>query len=202
MEVLFMKKKLMFKISIFLCISIFVITAVIVFTNSSSDNRSIKTAQNTTCNTSFDVDPNQTLDDMLPYADLIIKGKVISDGVNKAKEIPGAKYELKQALTYYQVEINETLYGSENSKIITFTQLGEADNDKVEKKVKKGDELIFILHKHPDGYNSVSLEYGLFNVIGDKEVKSLSSGKNLQKYTDIDVLKNDIDEKLKKVKKK
>ncbi len=197
-----MKKKLMFKISIFLCISIFVITAVIVFTNSSSDNRSIKTAQNTTCNTSFDVDPNQTLDDMLPYADLIIKGKVISDGVNKAKEIPGAKYELKQALTYYQVEINETLYGSENSKIITFTQLGEADNDKVEKKVKKGDELIFILHKHPDGYNSVSLEYGLFNVIGDKEVKSLSSGKNLQKYTDIDVLKNDIDEKLKKVKKK
>jgi hypothetical protein len=139
---------------------------------------------------------------MLPYADLIIKGKVISDGVNKAKEIPGAKYELKQALTYYQVEINETLYGSENSKIITFTQLGEADNDKVEKKVKKGDELIFILHKHPDGYNSVSLEYGLFNVIGDKEVKSLSSGKNLQKYTDIDVLKNDIDEKLKKVKKK
>ncbi|HOV27812.1 MAG TPA: hypothetical protein PK566_15830 [Pseudobacteroides sp.] len=196
-----MKKKSILRISILLCISILAITAFVVFISNGSDNKRMQTSQNTTYSTSFDVDPNQTLDDMLPYADLIVKGKVISDGVNKTKEIPGAKYGLKQALTYYQVEIIETLYGSEDSNIITFTQLGEADNDKVEKKVKKGDELLFILHKHPDGYNSVSLEYGLFSVTDGKKVKSLSNGNNLQKYADLDTLKNDIDEKLKKIKK-
>ena len=194
-----MKKNWLLKIGIPLCLISIAFAAILVF----SGNANIDTDNQYNVTSRFNMDPDQTLENNLPFADLIVVGKIVSDAETHESALPSAKMGLTQKYTSSQLEIEEVLYGTESSKTITFTQLGEAGDDKEEKKVKKGDRMLFILHKHPNGYNSVSLESGLYSIDDNNKIKPLFKGNSLKKYEGVKFndFKKEIKESLKKLNK-
>lgn len=157
----------------------------------------------------MDTMPMTSVDDLTKYADLIVIGKVISPAVDTEIEFPFPNEDLKQsamkgyskvptvALACSRIQIEETLYGESKSDIITLAQLGKANNNRGETKVKNGDRMLFILQKHHDKtdvYSSALAEDGLFIIDNNDKVTSLSDNMFTSRYDGIskDILKADI----------
>lgn len=132
--------------------------------------------------------PIESIEDLTDKADLIIIGKVVSDGKTVRKDLSNSLLEKKNSVTsdmnlvsntypvtQVQIEIIEVLHGNTNTKQITYSQLGSADSHVGITKVKQNEELLLILHKDLDGtYASVDLENGIF-LLEDKEIVAKNS---------------------------
>lgn len=151
--------------------------------------------------------PITSIDDLVGYADLIVTGEVISEGVTgkagwpKVEGDTQGKTDLSNLppvdVTYTKIKINKTLYGKADSDIITLLQLGKAGDDKGETKVKNKKKMLFVLRKANEGediYSSVCYEDGLFEISDDDKVLSLSNEITESKYdgTHIDLLIKDV----------
>lgn len=152
----------------------------------------------------------QGVQDACLDADLVVIGTVRTEGetvirdfytgepVMKAKHQKA--FDTNAAQTYEvsksSVDVEEVLYGSCGKSII-LTQNGAAGSDAGETKVKKGDRMLFILHKDPAGsdmWSSVSWEDGLFLLNDNGKVLSLTDNLSLAKYDErpVGLLKKDV----------
>lgn len=143
----------------------------------------------------FRIQP-KSLDDVTRFADLIIIGEVISNPVDHLIDFvsedikESAAKNSKVNVAYSQVKVEKNLYGSTNSEVITLAQLGKANSDSDETKVKNGDRMVMLLRKDPDHdnvYYSADMENGLFIVDENKKTLSLSDNKIISRYDGIDV---------------
>ncbi len=138
----------------------------------------------------------ESINDLIDNADLIVIGKVITDGITAKKKLDFPNNQLKEkalgdvnseiefSVSRSEFEISEVLFGESKTNIITISQLGEAGNDNGETKIKKGNDMLLILKRHKDNknmYSSISFEEGLFLTNNDKVV-SLSDNISLSKY--------------------
>lgn len=159
---------------------------------------------------SFFIIPYQDIEEACNDADLIVIGTVTSSGETEYRELYSGEPEMhnkyrqsfpsSKSPTYpvskNEISVDEILFGS-CDKLITLTQNGEAGTDIGETKVKKGERMLFILHKDPAGENmwsSVSLEDGLFLLRENGKVLSLTDNLKLAKYDDrsLNLIKKDI----------
>jgi hypothetical protein len=157
----------------------------------------------------------RSLQDITSMADLIVIGRVTTDGELHTEEFNFENAKLKEkalwdstqsihySVSYSQVKVEKVLYGSLRGRTITLAQLGKPDNNNGETKVKKGDRMLFILRKDPNTNNlcsSVDFERGLFTINKDNKLLSLSDDKVVAKYDGIDlsVLIDDIKNATKK----
>lgn len=143
---------------------------------------------------------NLDLETIVKHSDLIIVGEAISDGVtrNETFERPEAARKKAEALglqpinfavTDTKIKVIEVISGSCNDNEITISQLGVANDDSNETKVKNGKNMIFILKKHPNRdnmYSSVNLDDGLYELDDFGKVHVLSKKDNFKKYNDLD----------------
>lgn len=156
--------------------------------------------------------PIKSIEDLVSYADLIVIGEVISDGVTKTEEWPKVEGDPQgqldisnrspMSVSHTKVKISKTLYGKANSDTITLLQLGKSGDDRGETKVKKNKKMLLVLKDSKDGrniYSSVCYEDGLFEINNDNKVKAFSKELVMAKYddTDIDLLEKDIIKALK-----
>jgi|LSQX01.1.fsa_nt_gb hypothetical protein len=143
--------------------------------------------------------PAKNLDALLQPADLVVVGKVVSDGVTKTKSLKSntgtnpldIKFstlfpdkELTFDVTQVKIQIENVILGDKDIKEITFSQLGHASSNNYQTKVKKNQKLLFILKKNADdgAYSSVDFEDGLFLISKEQKVLSLSKNITVAKY--------------------
>ncbi len=143
--------------------------------------------------------PAKNLDALLQPADLVVVGKVVSDGVTKTKSLKSntgtnpldIKFstlfpdkELTFDVTQVKIQIENVILGDKDIKEITFSQLGHASSNNYQTKVKKNQKLLFILEKNADdgAYSSVDFEDGLFLISKEQKVLSLSKNITVAKY--------------------
>lgn len=143
---------------------------------------------------------NLDLETIVKHSDLIILGEAISDGVsrNETFERPEAARKKAEAyglqpidfaVTDTKIKVIEVISGSCNDSEIIISQLGVANDDSSETKVKNGKKMIFILKKHPNRdnmYSSVNLDDGLYELDDFGKVHVLSKKDNFKKYNDLD----------------
>lgn len=154
----------------------------------------------------------ESLNDVVNNADYILVGEVMTDAITVEKphmsqeNSPLEKKYLEKfdsqkkrifSVAQTKVKVEEVIYGSMDiGKEITYSQLGQAGNDKYQTKVKKGERVMLILKRNPenDTYASVDFENGVFIVSKNGKVRSLSDNKVVAHYDGIDlgVLKKDL----------
>jgi hypothetical protein len=161
--------------------------------------------------------PYESIDQIIKDADLVCIGRVISEGktlldeAQYPKELTDklaskGKHPPRYNVCQSKIEIEETLLGETDSKIITLEQLGAAGNNSGETKVKLKDKMLFILQQHDDDknvYSSVALEEGMFKLQDNNKSLSLTDNPVMTKYDDIDskILIRDIKKSIEKIKK-
>lgn len=165
-----------------------------------SANNSTLNINNTTKRPMFSENQDTDLDVIATNADLVIIGKVISDGVTKEKNIQSSKNEAEKdklvgikPLTYNitstKIKVKEVISGNCNDKEITLVQLGSADSDETETKVKAGKDILLLLKKHPNTdnvYSSVNFEDGIYEVDNSSKINVLSEKHNFKKYDELE----------------
>jgi hypothetical protein len=146
--------------------------------------------------------PINSIDDPVGYADLIIIGEVVSDGVVTKEEFPKVEGDDKGetvlsnlppvTVTKTPIKIDKIIYGKADSEIITLIQLG--DQNWGVTKVKKNSKMLLILHKGNNQYGSVCWEDSMFKIDDNGKVMSLSNEISIAKYdgTNIALLEKDI----------
>lgn len=133
--------------------------------------------------------PAESLEELLENANLVFEGTVITDGSSQNKQLEDkfiSNYGKDKVFEYttssFEIKIEKMLFGKSDSETIILDQLGSANSDSGETKVKKGEKMLFILKKNNDGentYSSVDLEDGLFRILSDNKAVSKYDNKDL-----------------------
>lgn len=152
--------------------------------------------------------PITSLEQLTQSADLIITGKVETDGVTKQvkmnveedasskafaekyeKKYPEKKFITSYSVAATQIKVDNVIFGDKNLKGITLLQNGKAGNDLLETKVKNGDKVFLILKKTEgdNTYTSIAIEDGIFTIDAKNKLLSLSKNELVAKYDGIDV---------------
>jgi hypothetical protein len=146
------------------------------------------------------------LDQLVEHSDAFVLAEVIQDAETVIKENPKGMPEDPATFTTYsvtEIKVIDTLYGNIDSEILTFTQIGEPGNSEGETKVIKGEKYLFALNKHDWGYNSSAQEEGIFKIVNNNKIYSLTDNPVMSKYDnlDLDKLKKDLSKSFNKKKK-
>lgn len=157
----------------------------------------------------FDGPIYKNIDEMMAskYINLVVIGTVVSEAQTLEEDspmsIPGAeKIKLHRSLS--KIQVDEVLYGNETSKIITFAQMGKANNDAGETKVKNGERLLLVLNKNQYGYSAIGLEQGIARITQDLRTVLFSDNESLSSAYDnksLNIIKKDIKDSITKIKK-
>ena len=140
-----------------------------------------------------------SFDDLLEYADLVVEGEVVSDGVLAYDVFPKVvgtpdDHELnikdKVAVTLTQFKVSKVLYGELETDLITVYQFGTPETDVGELKIKQGQKLICFLRNGDDDegnpfnntYPSVAWEEGFYDITNEKSTRAFSNVNGLCKF--------------------
>jgi len=137
-----------------------------------------------------------SFDQLIMTAELIVIGEVISDAETVEYEIMSGtpldqkiKQKAGRVPTFKTanatIKIEEILFGEYLNKELTYVQLGEANNDKYQTKVKKGDRALFLLtaDKTIQGhFSSIAFEEGVFIIDRRANVVSQSNNPIVSKF--------------------
>lgn len=151
------------------------------------------------------------LEFMVKNSDLIILGEVVSNGETMDIPFNRTKDEIEKdsrlglktetyAVTHSKIKVEKVISGRSKGEEITISQLGTANVDSSEVKVKKGDALIFLLRKHPNTkelYSSVNLSDGLYRIKDTGKIDVISEKDAFKKYDDME--KNEFMREIKKL---
>ena len=138
----------------------------------------------------------QTVEIMSDIADVILVGTVVSRGSEYVEslvfeDIPEMyvkdNHVSKMQLTQFEVEIQDVLKGDVSSDRLFFGQNGAPDSDVGTTKVHKNCTYPMFLVEDEDKhiFYSVSFEDGLFEVLADGTVVSMSNEPALAKYDNV-----------------
>lgn len=136
-------------------------------------------------------------DHLMSFSDLVLTGTVLDDGNNIEDEFPQS-FEDEEKQKYFRstrsIKIDEILFGEYNAEEILFEQMGKADSDIGETKVKKGDKVLLFLEANKYGYSAVGQEQGIFVIKSDKAISLSDNMDIINKYDNRDdnLVKDDI----------
>ncbi|GEM_PF-3224591 len=148
----------------------------------------------------------QSLEEIMRASDLVVAGTVLDEGVTKTKKFPldsaldqknqeNQRKAPRYSIAQTKIDIEEVWSGETNKETILFNQIGIAGDDKMQTKVKKGQQVVLFLVENDDGtYASMGFEDGVF-IVKNNKLKSLSKNLVVAKYDEIDVhtLKEDVE---------